>query len=83
MRDLEQDEVSGVVVDKIEPGGWAAVDGLRAGDIIMKINDTEIESVDDAEAALGKIEETEEKKAVFMVWRRNKTQFVNINTHWQ
>lgn len=83
MRDLEQGEVSGVVVDKLESGGWAAVDGLRAGDIIMKINDREIGSIDDARAALVEIEQTKDRKAVFMVWRSNKTQFVNIKTHWE
>jgi len=83
MRDLEQGEVSGVVVDKIEPGGWAAVDGLRPGDIIMRINDSDIESVDDARATLEGIERTRDRKAVFMVWRLNKTQFVNIKTHWE
>ncbi len=82
-RDLEPDEISGVVVDKIEPGGWAAVDGLRPGDIILKINDREIGSVDDARAALAEVEQNKDRKAVFMVWRLNKTQFVNVKTHWE
>ncbi len=83
VRDLKPGEVKGVVVDKVESGGWAVVDGLRVGDIIMKINDREIESVDDAEAALKEIEKNKDRKAVFMVWRFNKTQFVSVKTHWE
>jgi len=82
-RNLEPDEVSGVVIDKLEQGGWAAVDGLRIGDIILKINDRDITSVSEARAVLEDIEKDKKKEAVFMVWRHNKTYFLNIKTHWQ
>lgn len=83
VRNLKPGEVQGVVVDKAESGGWAAVDGLNPGDIIMKINDREIKSVDDARAALEGIAKNKDRKAVFMIWRFNKTQFVNVKTHWE
>lgn len=83
VRDLKPGEVEGVVVDKVESGGWAVVDGLRIGDIVMKINDQEVKSVDDAKAALGEIEKSKDRKAVFMIWRFNKTKFVNVKTHWE
>lgn len=81
-RNLDPDEISGVVVDKQEPGGWAAVDGIRAGDIIMKIDDREVASVEDCKQILTGIKEKKKREAVFMVWRFNKTQFVNVKTHW-
>ena len=83
VRNLKPGEVEGVVLDKAESGGWAAVDGLRVGDIIMKINDRDIKSIDDARASLEEIAKKKDRKAVFMIWRFNKTQFVNIKTHWE
>ncbi len=82
-RNLDPDEIKGIIVDKQEPGGWASVDGLRAGDIILKINDRKVESVDEGKAILAEIEKDKKREAVFMVWRFNKTQFVNVKTHWE
>lgn len=82
VRNLDPDEISGVVVDKQESGGWAAVGGLRPGDIIMKINDGMVTSVDEGKKILGDIEREKKAEAVFMVWRFNKTLFVNVKTHW-
>jgi len=83
VRNLDPDEIKGVVVDKEEPGGWAAVDGLRPGDIIMKINDQDVASVEDCKPIFESIKKEKKREAVFMVWRFNKTQFVNIKTHWE
>jgi serine protease Do len=82
-RNLDPDEFTGVVVDKLEPGGWAAVDRLRAGDIVMKINDREVTTVEDCKPIFAEIEENKDREAVFMVWRFNKTQFVSVKTHWE
>ena len=82
-RNLDPDEIKGIVIDKEEPGGWAAVDGLRPGDIIMKINDRTVESVEDGKAILAEIEKDKKREAVFMVWRFYKTQFINVKTHWE
>jgi len=82
-RSLDPDEIKGVVVDKQEPGGWAAVDGLRPGDIIMKINDRDVASVEECKPIFAEIEKEKKREAVFMVWRFYKTQFINIKTHWE
>lgn len=82
-RNLDPDEFKGVVIDKQEPGGWAAVGGIRAGDIVMKINDRKVESVEDCKAILTKIETEKKREAIFMVWRYNKTKFINAKTHWE
>lgn len=81
--DLDPDEIKGVMADKMEPGGWAAVGGIRPGDIITKINGGKVTSVDEAKTILAEIELDKGKEVVFMVWRRNKTQFVNVKTHWK
>jgi serine protease Do len=83
VRDLDPDELDGVVIDKMEPGGWASVDGLRAGDIVLKINDREVTAASECEEIFAEIEKEKRREAVFMVWRFNKTQFVIVKTHWE
>ena len=83
VRSLKPNEVTGVVVDKIEPGGWAAVDGVMPGDIIMKINDREVTSADDAKEIFAGVEKNKDREAVLLVWRFNNTQFINVKTHWE
>lgn len=82
-RGLKEGEIEGVVVDKIEQGGWAAVGGIDPGMIIMKINGREIASVEDFEQSMKEIEQKKDEEVVFMTWRRNKTQFVHVKTHWE
>jgi len=82
-RNLDPDKLKGVMVDKIETGGWADVGGLDPGDIVMKINDQTVTSVDETKAVFGRLEKEKGREVVFMVWRDNKTQFVNVKTHWE
>lgn len=82
-RNLKEDEISGVIVEKIEQGGWAAVGGLRTGLIITQINGNEIVSVEDFKTIMAEIESSKDKEVVFMTWRRNKTKFVHVKTHWE
>ncbi|MFH1701027.1 MAG: PDZ domain-containing protein [Candidatus Zixiibacteriota bacterium] len=82
-RDLEEGEIQGVVVERSESGGWAYVGGVSGGYIITKINDQEIKSVKDFEVIMKEIEANKESETVFMVWRRHKTQFKHVKTHWE
>jgi len=80
---LDPDKIKGVMIDKLEQGGWAAVGGLRPGDIIMKINDRTVTSANDCRPIFAEVEQAKGREVIFMVWRANKTQFVNIKTHWE
>ena len=82
-RSLKEGEIQGVIVDKIEQGGWAEVGGIDPGVIIMRINDSRIESVEDFKQVMARIENDRDKETVFMIWRSNKTQFVHVKTHWE
>ena len=59
----------GVIVEQVEPGSPAQEAGLRAGDIIVKLDDREIENSDDYKRAVRALKDT--KKAVLLLVYRN------------
>lgn len=83
MLNLDKDKTKGVIVDKLETGGWAAVGGIFPGDIIIKINDRAVTSVAEAKSIFAEFAGNRPKDVVFMVQRDNKTKFVNVKTHWK
>ncbi|MEA2030312.1 MAG: PDZ domain-containing protein [candidate division Zixibacteria bacterium] len=79
---LDAETFAGVVVSEFKRGGPANVGGLRLGDIIQRIGDSEISSVEEAELAMTDIEAAKPAEVIFFVWRNNQTLFVNVKTDW-
>ena len=79
---LEAETFNGVVVSKLKMGGPANVGGLRIGDIIQRIGDSEISSVEEAELIMTEIETAQPAEVIFFIWRQNQTLFVNVKTNW-
>jgi S1-C subfamily serine protease len=79
-QNLDPDEFNGVIVSKLKPGGLAHIGGMRIGDIIQRIDDQPIESVEDAEAAMRVVGDVQPEEVVFFVWRDNRTLFLNVKT---
>ncbi len=77
---LDPEEFEGVVVSKLEMGGLANIGGLRIGDIIQRIGDQDIGSIEDAETAMTDLETTNPEEIIFFIWRNNQTLFVNVKT---
>ena len=65
---------SGVVISRIDPDGLAAEGGLHAGDIILQVNNSDIETVKDFRRAIKKAKKN--KLVRFLVQRRNSRIFV-------
>jgi len=65
---------SGVVIIRIDPDGLAAEGGLHAGDIILQVNNSDIETVKDFRQAIKKAKKN--KLVRFLVQRRNSRIFV-------
>lgn len=72
----------GVLVTKVEEGGWAGVGGLESGDIIQKLDDTRIESPVELKDALQESIERRQRKLVFFVQRSGRTQFITVQPNW-
>ena len=73
----------GVLVTKVEPGGWAGVGGLEGGDIIQRVDDRAIEGPPDVRAVLDDAATQRKRKLVFFVRRQGRTQFITVQTNWQ
>lgn len=79
---VEQNTLEGVVVSGLKPGGLANVSGLRPADIVQRVNDQVISSVDDFSRYMTSLEETKPTEVIFFVWRFGQTMFVNVKTDW-
>lgn len=80
---LEVGSLDGVVVSELREGGLAEIGGLQNGDIIQRIGDVPVASIEDAERAMKKIESEKPRELIFFIWRDNKTMFVNVKTDWR
>ena len=75
-RSLKTEDLEGVVVTRIEPGGAADKAGLRPKDIIRKLNHETVASLDDFRKAVRALEAGE--PALVLVERAGSTRFVTI-----
>lgn len=77
-------DTMGVLVDYVERGSWSSVGGLRANDVIQRIDGVKINGIDDFEKAIGQIEK-ESRDAVIpvLVRRGSETVFVRIEPDWR
>lgn len=80
---LDSDSFKGVVLTELKQGGLADLGGLTIGDIIQKIGDRPVESVEDAKPIMEDLEKQKKQEIIFFVWRNNKTLFVNVKTNWR
>ena len=67
--------VDGAVVTSLKSGGAAAEAGLRVGDVIVRVGDTEVTSAEELDAAL---ERTDKQTALLLVNRRGSQIFMSV-----
>lgn len=80
---LDPETFQGVFVSELKQGGLAALEGLEIGDIIQRIGDAPVASVEDVGPIMDELEERKPTEVIFFVWRNNKTLFVNVKTDWK
>jgi len=66
----------GAVVSEIDPSGVAARSGLRAGDVIISVNDVATTSVKEVHAALEKVPSG--RLARLLIWRAGRESLVQV-----
>lgn len=77
-----QDVSTGVVVESVSDGGWAALARLRAGDIIQRVDDRPVTAVADFSASLQSAKARRPRSIVLQVRRGVRTLFVELKPEW-
>jgi serine protease Do len=70
--------VHGVIVTKVEGGGWASLGGLRPDDILMEVDGKAIDSIDELKPILAKIRKEKPRRTVFLIRRGIHSRFCEI-----
>ena len=69
------DEVKGLIVTDVDPGGPAAEKGIRRGDVIMEVNRKLVATLDDVRSAL---KESGDKPVLFLISRGGQAVFITV-----
>lgn len=80
---LDSETFHGVVVSELKAGGLADIEGLLIGDIVQRIGNKPVYSIDDVSTILEEAENDKPGEIIFFVWRNKKTMFVNLKTDWK
>ena len=73
---------SGVIVDAVREGGWAALGHLAEGDFLMAIDGTSVPDVESVQKKMNAIADAKPSAVVFQVRRGIRTFFVELQTSW-
>lgn len=71
-------DLAGALVTHVESGGWAAVAGLRAGDLVLAVDGQTIAGARDLEAALEPLGKRAVRRAALLVRRGIRTMFIEV-----
>lgn len=73
------DSVQGVIVADVNPGGLAAENGVRPGDILIRIGSKTITKVSDVTVAIKQAREQKKQKLVLLIQRKNNNRFITFD----
>jgi serine protease Do len=68
----------GVIVTKVENGGWASLGGLRPDDIVLQVDGKSISSIDEIKPILTQIRKDKPRRTVFLIRRGIHSRFCEI-----
>lgn len=74
---------TGVLVDAVREGGWAALGHLADGDILLTIDGEAVPDVEAVQRKMTQIAEAKPRSVVFKVRRGIRTFFVELETGWR
>ena len=74
---------SGVLVDAVREGGWAALGHLADGDMLLTIDGEVVANVEAVQRTMARVAEAKPRSVVFKVRRGIRTFFVELETSWR
>ncbi len=75
-------DMTGVLVESIESGGWAALGKLGVADVILNVDGKPTPTVDDLRRVMRDIATARPQRVVMMVARGVDKAFVELETDW-
>jgi serine protease Do len=76
------EEETGAIVSQVDAGGWAAVAGLKARDLIKAVDYEEVKGVQDLEARLETVSGQKRRNIPLFVKRGIYTLFLELQPNW-
>jgi serine protease Do len=73
----------GVYVETVEPGGWASIGNLSAGDLVVEVAGERLDDVASFEKAMKRIEDGKAKSVVLHVLRGIHNVYVELEPDWE
>jgi serine protease Do len=77
------EDLQGVLLQKVENGGWASLGGLRGGDFLMSIDGKSTPTVDELKSVLEDIRQEKPRRIVFFVRRGIHTRFCEVEPDYK
>ncbi|MEK9772420.1 MAG: PDZ domain-containing protein [Opitutae bacterium] len=75
-------EEHGVLVENVEAAGWAALAGLRQGDILLQVNQHRILNIEEMKGVMTGIKGEKANQVIFFVKRGIHTLFLELEPEW-
>ena len=73
----------GLMVENVEAAGWAALAGLRQGDVILKVDGETIDGIKSFRNHMESIAEDQSERITFFVKRGIHTLFIEFEPNWE
>ncbi len=77
------ESVSGVIVESVEPAGWAGIGGLRSGDLVQRIDAHAVTNLATFRSALAAVTEAQPARVVFVVLRGAQSNYLFVEPDWK
>lgn len=76
------EDIKGVIVDRVEQAGWAQLGGIGPGDLIQRIGEFEVKGLKSYRKAMEAVTKAEPERIVFVVLRGESTHFQFVEPEW-
>lgn len=77
------DNQKGVIVERVESGGYGGLAHVREGDLLVRLGDTAVDDLPGFEAALARAERERSPKLSFLVMRGIDTRLLFVDAPWR
>jgi serine protease Do len=77
------EDTSGVLIDEIQPGGWAAVAHVDVGDLLQEAGGQKIDSVDHLKDVMAEFAKTKPESVVLKILHGIHTMYIEIECDWK